>query len=805
MNGRDKSNRRSGREPKKLQRDPEKRTYSFSPGRNDTIRVPKDIHRTHPVPPIPSDVLKGGKSEIDKSNSGPQNERNWQRVPTLHKRSAQDLPRRKSSKKRKEDHDREAEIKAMSASMPTRAATEYGVAGRPMKRESKKMRMGLGRNFTNPSSDISLPVPESVHSSMSSSSENHTSYILKGIDLLSPRPTIRYSENPHNTQLVRGVDSQRSAARRLPDREQISEEVLNANKRIDDLADDLDAGSLRELMERDQRRRERKKLSDQRRTERKIAKKAEKQRLEEVAAARAGNPPPKNMERGVLGREVVGLGIDDAPSSDGMKSSDDNSRQQEKRPADADIEEPTTTAQNPFNDFHRSASLAPTEEAGSPVDEEDLMIATAQVARLSRASMSSPSSPRGHARGASNISEMMDLSNTCAPVEKPEPSRKVSGETNIRQHQSWTAFFRRNTKPKRNSTPTSFSNTSRETTPTSQPPTSVYAPRASISTGVPKRTMSRFREDLPELPLSPPDSRVQSPEADIVPPIRTGYPEKKGGGRGSGENPINEASIRRHDTPTSGYRSLEQASRNRNETPTSGHRSDIPSPEPSAIMSQSLASIDSEGSWLSGRPRASSKHNSALLQPLRDSTSSLHKRFKEYGESQEELGIAEDEYFSRLTPGPEEEFGKVSKRRASGNPMPSSDEEDGDSVASPGGSTKWGAVGRQPTVVHHASRAKSREVLLNDYENDSMSEPRGETPQELFDRKSYGFEGINKPLPDDPAISRASSVNLSKGHARHISAGSARLLDLKPRVSGESKRLSTERPVKPIGAEVQEA
>ena len=26
--------------------------------------------------------------------------------------------------------------------------------------------------------------------------------------------------------------------------------------------------------------------------------------------------------------------------------------------------------------------------------------------------------------------------------------------------------------------------------------------------------MSRFREDLPELPLSPPDSRVASPEAD---------------------------------------------------------------------------------------------------------------------------------------------------------------------------------------------------------------------------------------------------------------------------------------------------
>jgi hypothetical protein len=270
--------------------------------------------------------------------------------------------------------------------------------------------------------------------------------------------------------------------------------------------------------------------------------------------------------------------------------------------------------------------------------------------------------------------------------------------------------------------------------------------------------MSRFREDLPELPLSPPDSRVQSPEADVVPPVRTGHAKKKGGGQGSVENPVIDASLRRHDTPTSGYRSLEQASRLRNETPTSGHRSDVPSPQPS--------------------------------HQFRDSNSSLQKRYKEYSESAEELGIAEDEYFSRLTPGPEDGFGKMSKKRASGNPMPSSDEEDGDSVASPGGSTKWGAVGRQPTVVHHEPRAKSREGLLNEYENDSPSEPPGETPQELNDRKSYGFDDTNKPLPEEPGISRASSVNLSKGHARHISAGSARLLDFKPRQSTETRRPS---------------
>ena len=785
-------NRRSGREIKKLQRDPEKRTYSFSPGRNDAIRVPKDAHRTHPVPPIPPNaaaMAQGTQSD----------QQEWIRVPTLHKRSAQDLLRRKSSKKRKEEHEREAEIKAMSANMPpvpTRAATDFGIAGRPMKTESKKMRQGLKRNFTNPSSEISLPAAESVHSSMSSERDKHASYELKGIDLFTPRPTIRYSKNPRLTAMP-DVMPQGSNSRRLPDRDHIPDDVLNANKRIDDLADDLDAGSLRELMERDQRRKERKETADRERVERKLARKAEKHRLAEAEAANNGSSAPKVMERGVVGRELVGLGIEGETSSLERRVSDVSSKRRGKRRAEAtatDAVEPKSSSTSvliPSTNFHRSESLPPT-EPGSPVDEgEDLVIGTAQVARLSRASMSPPSSPKGHTRGASNISEMIDLSKGETQAEKPGAIRQSFDDSN-RQHQSWTSIFRRGTKQKRNSIPSSFSNTSRDSTPTPQPPPAALHARHSLSSGVPKRTMSRFREDLPELPLSPPDSRVQSPEADVVPPIKTGHLEKKVGARGSSDNPQLEASLRRHDTPTSGYRSLEQLSRNRNETPTSVNRSNVPSPEPSAIMSQSLASIDSEGSWLSGRPRPGSKRSSAQAAhpPLRDSTSSLHKRYKDYSGSAEELGIAEDEYFSRLSPEPDD-FNQLSKRRASGNPMPSSDDEDGDSITNTIESTKWGAVARQPTVIHHEPRAKSREGLLNDYENDSPSEPPGETPQDVADRDSYGLGGTKKPLPEDPAIARASSVNLSKGHARHISAGSARLLDLKPRAPGEARRAST--------------
>ena len=791
--------RRSSRDSKKLQRNPEKqRTYSFSPGRNDSIRVRQDVNRP-PVPPLPStvkgktarsnteksDAYPPGQKPIRASTQPPETTQDWQRMPTLHKRSAQELARRKSSKKRKEDHDREAEIKAMVAFMPNRPAAEPNSSGRPMKRESRRMRGGLNRSLQNPSSDsVSLPLASSIHSSLSSNSEHQTSYKLSAFDMLAPRPTIKYSENPRYAPPA-GSERSDSRKRRVSERVPIPEETLKANKRIDDLADDLDAGELRELMERDQKRREKKKLADKIKMEKKIARRQEKQKADEATAIRDGTPPPTNMDRGVLGRDVVGLGIGTSAvvTSSKRKGSTGADSGRGKRPAEAfrkDTQDSTRSAQSPL--FQRSASLA-TENLTPGSEHSDPIIETAKVGTVAKANVSPTLSPaRGHIRSTSSISQLMELSNTeLVPPPKPDSDRK-SSESSVRGPSSWTSFFKRS-KNKRGSTPSSFSNTSRDSMQNANvqfQPQLGYTP---VRSNIPKRTMSRFREDLPELPISPPDSRVQSPEADIVPPIRTDYPDKR-----TDQGTSSEEQHVRYDTPTSGYRSID-AVRMRDETPTSGHRSiDAPSPEPTAVLSQSLASIDSEGSWLSGR-KSGSKRGSAQLppHPLRDSASSLQKRYKEYSESAEELGIAEDEYFSRLTPGPEEQY-KI-HRQSTGNPVPSSDDEDGGSLASPTSSepTKWGAVARQPTVVHREPRAKSREGLLNDFEYDSASEHRADTPD--LKRKSYGLnqEIINE---DESGVHRATSVDLGKHHARHVSAGSARLLELKPRVSGESKRMS---------------
>ena len=174
---------------------------------------------------------------------------------------------------------------------------------------------------------------------------------------------------------------------------------------------------------------------------------------------------------------------------------------------------------------------------------------------------------------------------------------------------------------------------------------------------------------------------------------------------------------------------------------------------------------------------------------LRDSANSLQKRFKDFSDSTEELGIAEDPYFSRLSPEPDS---GNKGRRSSGRPVPSSDEEDG-SMTSPVPSekarTNWGAVGRTPTVIHREPRAKSREGLLNDFGDDSGDEIIAETTLKER-RRSYGFD--RSVIEEGEGLQRATSIESSRRtHVRHISAGSARLLDVKPRTSVDGKRMST--------------
>ncbi|OTB13920.1 hypothetical protein K445DRAFT_24068 [Daldinia sp. EC12] len=738
--------------PHKLQR--RQRTYSFSPGRRDSIRVTKTkkgpVASMPPgsIPAVPDEAF-GGPGILRSSNDDFAT-----RVPTLHhegsrnKRRGQPLPRKKSSKRRKEDHDREAEIKAMSQFMPVRPAADAWPAGRLMKKESKRTRPGSNRNWDEPSSDISLPLPRSIHSGISTDSEQ-LSWKVSAFEALAPRPTLRCASNPvYGPAAGSGLTRSQSTKRKLTERGAIPEATLRAHKRIDNLADDLDASDLRELMERDKRRRERKKEKEQERLERRLARRAEKQRAEEAEALKSGTPPPQNLERGVLGREMTG----EDPASVVITSSRRRRSDESPRRDSGQQEELETRRDSPkpLDEFHRTESipLEPSTPAKAPESEQVPEPSQEQQQPSSRASSprvlsfirtrtSRSRSPKGSGRTRTDIEQ------PSPSLSKPEYAESGSRVSDAGSSKPWRSFFRWG-KNKRSSGPSSFSNTSRDSMLAGPPPAHQnYVPRK-ISSSVPKRTMSRFREDLPELPLSPPDSRVASPDAD--PPPVDPLPA------------IPDDVQMRYDTPTSGRRSHEVM----RATPISWQRDEIQSSP--APQSMSLASIDSEASWLSGRinrKRASSGMRSSLQQYAQPRFST------EYEErASDDENIVEDEYMNSVVP-------THSHEKSTGEARPSSDEEDEDREA------KWGAVGQTP-VVHHRDTMRSREGFLQSFEDDDEK-----------DLEKYSDDEEEGSSPVQPQ--RATSISLDRGHVRNFSAGSAKLLEISPRASGENRQSFVDR------------
>lgn len=747
----------------KLQR--RARAYSFSPGRHDDLGTEG---RRRPSPD------HGGSSA--RRREEPPAEPAWGRTPTLHHKPSERRPlRRKSSRRKKEERQRAAEIKAMSKFEPVRPATDSWTSGRVMKKESKRVKAGPGFRG-HPTSDVSLPIPGSVHSSMSSDSEQGA-FKVSAFDSLAPRPTLRYAPGSRWTS-SRTMDRAQSQKKQLAEKEPIAEETLKEHRRVDNLADDLDARDLRELMEREDRRLQKKRQIEQERASRRLARKAEKQKADGVEARQSGTPPPENLERGVAGRELIGLGID--PKSVTVTTSEPDKRVSvaSERMPDAPIEEslpspagdvPGELVQPPISSTQQDSTVD-LAETPCPADQprpQDSSSSLPQASRLagilrSKKSKSKSTLASDRERVAPPPPDVIDEEGT---------SRRASDTSEKRGRFSLTSFLRWGGKSRRSSAgPTSFSNTSREemqaaaaaqTTAQAQAQAlarlqgddlsstpentgGVYISRKP-SAGGPLRTKSRFREDLPDFPLSPPDSRMQSPTAE--PPL-----------------------------PSLHGRQAEEARAQPIEIPMSKIHQNPMSPSPEPHQSISMASVDSEASWLSGRigTRRSAIRDSIARANRLDQG---HLTDSPTNSTQEDLAIADDDYLARLAP--HRNSGMLQGSRPSEDGRPSSDEED---FARDSGA-QWGAVtGARPQVVHShkhdRSTMRSHEGLLN---------------IESGDEDGSDDSPITPSAHEKADIQRARSVNLGRGHVRNFSAGSAKLLDVTPRTSVDSKARSPQR------------
>ena len=725
--------------------------------------------------------------------------------PTLHGKkysSEQGILRRKSSKRKQEDRIREQEIKSMTAPIP--------IPKRPksyqtdvLTRDNRNIRGDLNRNLDRPFSNVSLPLAESLHSQMSTSFEQQHSFKVSTFNALAPRPTIRYSGPPQSPSGSLGPSRTSTRKDKQPMIPESDEPLDKSRKRINELADDMDATSLRELMERDRKRLEKRRKSEHERLQRRLERKAEHQRQQEEGAR-------TDAEGSRATRPTVALVTEQ--NAGPLDSLGAPRREEGTRTPESWLKDPSREhlpVENPFHDPVVGASTSHLEEATPTTEEqEEPILETAKAIRLSSASMTPPLSPSRqphdyrHIHEPSSLSQYSELAPSSTPdiAETPDVNQRKDSNSGTRLSTSWKAIFRRSeTKVKRGSadrgrpergraTPSEFSNASRESIGAQMPRTN-FSRLPPVRSGTPIRTQSIFREDLPDFSRSPPESRVQSPEnagQATLPDIP--------GSRGtdvvvSGEKPLSEI----HPA----YREEVALSRN------ASLRAKSPDEPQSATLSESLASVDAEGSWLTGKPIK----RMSTPQPLRES-----QRLEGYEESDDDGGPGTppaQKYMGSLTPvtipKPREEAAPEipqRKRQLRAAEIGSSrDDGFNDEGAlhsasrfSPGeeGTTWHSAPGKHPTIVRPAGpgpRIKSREGLLNDFQ---AAEPGSTLNMEESPRDSSQSPSEHSPSsPEGPMIQRATSVDLGKSHARHISAGSAKLLNLPARGSMEIKRLSS--------------
>ncbi|ODA77874.1 hypothetical protein RJ55_06477 [Drechmeria coniospora] len=670
-----------------------RRRYSFSPGRNDSIRVETIIRLDRPAGPDSQPPTQPPEDALVLA---------WDRTPTLHHKKPSPPARRKSSKRRRVDVDREAEIKAMSAHLP-HAVPPATLSKQSSKRARMTADFSQSRNLP---SNLSLPTPDSTHtrSSMSSDSDS-LSFRVSVFDVLAPRPTLRCA-NPTATDGAHWRFSypnrSNSLRKALAERDVRTEEMAHSRKRIDDLADDLGPGDLRELMERDHRRRERQRAVDRQLVERKLARRAE-------SAAESATRPYENLERGVMGRELVGLGID--PPSAVVTSS----KQRQSLASTAD----DAASSPPLQTFHRTSSID-LEEAAAP--EEPIPIIRTQ----------GPAKPEEAASAQSRTSFIAGLLPSKTTHSKSTlDSDKITSDDGIARknstasssktnRRSFTSLFRWGAKSKRNSGRSSFSNTSREEVQTAAQAQAEALAKlqgddrqshhlAAKAAAAPKRTRSRFREDLPDFPLSPPDSRVQSPEPELRLPMVAEVKTMEKESPGTLVGPHEEVG---EDVPSK-PRAIDGARRT-----SSPGKAVFGTPSPNRQQSMSLASIDSEGSWLSGRVgsrRASAFRDMMAAKPYELPLSSSRPNSSD-GEM---MMTADDGHYRRLS--------GMAVLHPSSECYVSSDEDDLMRVEPmQDGTVNWGAVGAKRQVIqfhrHDRGTMRSRQGFLNDESDDECGE-----------------------------------------------------------------------------------
>ncbi|KAL5612045.1 hypothetical protein BROUX41_000393 [Berkeleyomyces rouxiae] len=550
----------------------------------------------------------------------------WE-VPTL---SPQRPERNSKSSRRfsRRDPMRETEIQTLSADFNPRtnsSCSRQTSRKASTHRTSKHKHSNSFQNrYSHDSRDeMEFPSAKSLRSSMSSDGSDSAAYLVTALGSLAPRPTLRCASRPN---WAPNVD--RSSGSKADKNIDLSPTPANikSRARINGLADDFDSTDLRTLMERDKRRRERKRLKDQERAAERIARKqAERVALAEQAAASGAEPVP-NMERGVLGRELMDP-VEILPEQSNSQVPEPNF--EDFTPVQTPTRPITPMSLNSDEGADASSVLSVVENQDFGID--DAIVDTGAGVLATGSSYPSseilpdPSSSNGpveHGRmnhnllhpevfaerepftqpkpHASSVSFTPTLSPSAIIASDVDQSSTSTRRRSLRTMLRWGSRKRKNPQPV-------FINTSRDALSMETARSREFASSSIYDSSdyevpmpnnptriVPRRTRSRFREDLPELPISPPASPLRQ-ERDLstimsvsermsVLYSTTSSPSSGGHNRHRSIDALNCSSVSQGDMVDVNDVDDEVA--------------DSPSPEPRSI---SMASVGSESEWLAGR------------------------------------------------------------------------------------------------------------------------------------------------------------------------------------------------------------
>ncbi|WEW60898.1 hypothetical protein PRK78_006386 [Emydomyces testavorans] len=667
---------------------PPRQIITPSPGppaeRHTTPSFPSSAaHRSSPVEPLPSRSFTPSRFESGFNMSQSSLVRSINDVPTLRsKRSSEpSVIRRKSSKRKRNDLAREQEVKNMSL-------------GSNLDIHFSKTRADSGDS-------------RSTFDRMNSISPDSHAYKLSMFHALSPRPVLRYSEAPRYSPTP---PTPKSSAGKGKSK---AIQAGDGKNRINELADEMDASTLRELMDRDRRRRAARQSSGQRSKSEKSPKRQRQPLMETRDAPR--HDIKMNINAAIVDRK---------PNQMAQPQTPDHSESWLRDPSKESF--PARGNEQNTNMVKEKVQRAPS------IGDDDKSFVNVSAADATANSKSDTTSQLA----GQEMGPILDIS--------PNQKRETRLSSNAgRIGRSLSTFFRRGSRFKREprgqlKEGPSFSVPSRESFSRIS-----YIEAAGTPPAIPKKSsirfdgqsiQSRFTEHFDD--LGSPDNMRSSTAINI-------YPSSNRFSVGTGRATL----------ATAATTEAQDAFR--------GSGANSPDTRPNSMfLAQSLASIDSEGSWLSGKP---SRHLSQSLLGQYRSGAESKEKLDDPAESPEE-GTASGEFFAPLCGAPvpeEEEDIEIAEGIYTEVQI---DEE-----------TTWhGSVGRRAHLVRPGTRAKSKEGLLSDFLESAsdIHTPEGDSPLDI--------EG-------EMEIRRATSIDLGKSHVRRISAGSAKLLELPSRYSGDRR------------------